>query len=52
MPIGVLSSYELSLPLQLESNHTIVRTSIFLMVKLAFAIRSCKLERRKFQKEH
>ncbi len=26
--------------------------SIFLMVKLAFAIRSCKLERRKFQKEH
>ena len=27
-------------------------TSIFLMVKLAFAIRSCKLERRKFQKEH
>ena len=48
----ILLFQELSLPLQLESNHTIVRTSIFLMVKLAFAIRSCKLERRKFQKEH
>ena len=48
----ILLFQELSLSLQLESNHTIVRTSIFLMVKLAFAIRSCKLERRKFQKEH
>jgi len=48
----ILLFQELSLSLQLESNHSIVRTSIFLMVKLAFAIRSCKLERRKFQKEH